>query len=269
MDEKKKVDDFLEKAANFGDQPKPPSAAYQEYRGRRSKELELWHKWDQGGRKEEDLEPLLKSLDPMIASKARQRHKGLGGRVPLTAVKNELLNHTVHALHKYDPARKTPLSSFVNTNFQAITTWIAASRNTAYMPKAHVQRYQAFENAKNEFKNEFGRDPSTVELKQMLPGWPEKDIEKMQSGFRSEVFSGAGGLEHDTGYEPDVVRSAVLMMGAKMTEEQRRFANLHFPASGKQPDIKAVARQMNIPEHRAYQLKAKVEKLIGPYVKRS
>lgn len=263
---KAKVDEFLDKTAML--RPVNPNAAYQEARGRRGKEVELWSKWDAGGRRPEDLEPLLASLDPLITSKAKQHYSGLGGRVPFAAVKNELLGHAVTAIEKYDPKRGAQLSSFVTTQFRAITDWVAANRNTQYMPKEYVRRYQAFENAKNEFRNNFGRDPSKEELKQLLPKWSQKEIEKMMTGFRQEVFSGGAGLKHDTGIEPDHVRSAVLFMRPAMTEEQRRFADLHYPAIGAQADIRTIAQKMGLPEAKVYQIKAKVDNLLAPHLRK-
>jgi DNA-directed RNA polymerase specialized sigma subunit len=261
-----KTDEFLEKTSSMV--PQNPNASYQEARGRRGKEVELWKQWDAGGRQEKDLEPLLESLDPLIASKAKQHHSGLGGRVPYSAVKNELLGHAVTAIQRYDPKRGTQLSTFVNTQFRAITDWVAANRNTQYMPKEYVRRYQMFENAKNEFRNNFGRDPSKDEIGSMLPKWSKKEVEKMMTGFRPEVFSGNAGLKHDTGMEPDHVRSAVLFMKPAMTDEQRAFADMHYPALGAQLDIRTIAQRMGVPEAKVYQIKAKVDQMLAPHLRK-
>src|SRR3954468_4864962 len=96
-EEKRSVERFI-KAAE--DEFTPEAAArYQELRSRRGPELKLWEQWKQQGKKPEHLEPLLKSLQPVIRSQANQRLKGLGGSIPRAAIENELRNSVIKSLH--------------------------------------------------------------------------------------------------------------------------------------------------------------------------
>lgn len=258
------IDEFIEKGAALN------NAKYKKYRGRREREAALYREWVAGGKRLEDprLEELLKSMDPIIQREAKRRVAGLGGRIPIHTLKNELRNHAVTALHQYDPSRSTQLSTFVHQNFQRVTDFVAKNRNTKRMTKDKVNRYQEFQNAKALFREEFGRDPTVAELQSMFPKWPKKTIQDMERGFVSEVYSGVSHLEGDHAEEDDL-RGAFLMAKALMTPEERAFGEKYFPPMGKRrPSISAIAKAMGIPEHKAYRIKKKVELKLQPIVKR-
>lgn len=220
----------------------------------------MWEDWDKGGRRPEDLEPLLESLDPMISREATRRVAGLGGRIPKTTLHNELRRHAVTALETYKPNRGAQLSTHIHTNFMRVTDFVAQNRNTKKMPRTKVEKYQEFQNAKESFRNKMGRDPTQLELKQMLPKWSMKVIGEMERGFGPEVFSSMGvPLEGDVSPSDDL-RGAFLMVRGTMTPEEKAFAEKHFPPAGqRQMSVAAIAKAMGIPQHKAYRIKKRVE----------
>lgn len=274
MAEKKdieKVERFIKDAATSPAKVERATQRYEEARGRRPKEIQLWHSWDQGGRQHEHLEPLLKSLEPLIRSETTRRMQGLGGSISTPALKNELRLAATRALETYNPTKGTQLTTHVVNNFMRITDFIAANRNPKYMPKEDVERFGAFQNAKNEFQEVHGREPTTHELQLLLPKWKPQQIRKMQRGFGSEAFTEMGTeLEHDVQVEDPMqqVRGALHLMRSTMTPEQQQFADLHYPPEGEvQKSVSAIARAMKIPEHKAYRIKKKVEAILAPIIK--
>jgi len=115
-----------------------------------------------------------------------------------------------------------------------------------------------------------GREPTVHELQQSL-GWRPKQIRKMMRGFGAEAFTDMGTeLEHDTQVEDPVqrVRGAILLMRSQLTDEQRRFADLHYPEEGQeQKSVSAIAKHLGMPEHRVYRIKKKVEAKIAPIIR--
>lgn len=266
-DKKELVDRFTKESAAF----RSPTAKskYKQLRGRRAEELRLWQEWVNGGKKVDDprLETLLESMDPMISREAKKRIQGLGGRIPATTLKNELRNHAVTALHTYDPSRKAQLSTHVHQNFMRVTDFVAANRNTRRMPRSKVERYQEYQNAVTQFKEETGREPTELELKEILPQWSVKVIGELKRGFAPEVYSGVSHLDDDNASE-DVVRGAFLIARSSMTSKEKEFGELFFPSAGKRKSsIKSIAKKLGVPEHKAYRLKASVERKMAPFVK--
>jgi hypothetical protein len=241
---------------------------YQELRSRRGKELDLWNQWHEGGRNPEHLEPLLQSLDPMISREATKRAKGLGGAIPHDSLKNELRNATVRAIQTYDPSKKTQLSTHVTNNFQRVSDFIAQNRNALYMSKENIGKYNEFSNARTEFMDLHGREPTALELQQKLPNLSIKRIKELKTGFSPEVHTSMGG---DLAPELDAAspRDAFLLMKSRMSPDEQRFAEFHLPPEGeRQLTPKEISSKMGIPQHRVYDLKMRVERIIGPVLKK-
>ena len=252
------------------------AAQYKELRGRRGQELELWHHWDAQGRKPEHLEPILESMRPIIQREATKRLSGLGGSIPRAALEGSLRLATVRALETYDPTRiaestgkPVQLTTHVFNNFQRITEFVGKHRNERKIPKAKVDRYAELKNAKNAFNNEFGRDPNTNELHSMLPRWKRKEIEELERSFAPTVFTNMGTeLENDVGSASSQHWGAVQLMRSRFNDEEKRFAELHYPPTGRRAmTVEQIARAMNIPVHKAYRLRSRVDSQIAPLVK--
>lgn len=266
-----KVEKFIKDAATSPAKVERATQRYEEARGRRTKELQLWHAWDQGGRQQTHLEPLLKSLEPLIRSETTKRMQGLGGSIAAPAMRNELRNATMRALETYKPDKGTQLTTHVVNNFMRITDFVAANRNPKYMPREDVERFGAFQNAKAEFQEIHGREPTHHELQAALPTWKPQQIKKMMRGFGSEAFTDMGtDLEHDVQHEDPMqrVRGALMLMKSQLTPEQQTFAEMHYPAEGEQQkSVSAIAKAMKIPEHKAYRIKKRVEAKLAPIIK--
>lgn len=259
------VDQFIKHAA-----PLTPEAQakYDEYRGRRGNELQLWTQWQQSGKDPKHLEPLLKSLAPVIRSEANKRMQGLGGSIPRSAVESELRIAAVKSLGTYDPD-KAALTTHVTGGFRRISDFVNANRNAKYVPGEDMKRYEVFRNASSELHQELGRQPTPHELKDRLP-WSVKTIQKMQKSFGREVFTDMGdGLSPDESYAALTPRDAFQLARSGMTQEEQEFGHRFFPPEGeKQPAIRNIASALGIPAHRAYRLKASVESRVGKILKR-
>lgn len=241
-------------------------ARYQENRGRRPKELEMWHAWNDGGRQEAQLQPLLKSLEPLVRNATNQKLRGLGGSIPKAALHNELRNAAQRAIQTFDPTKGAQLTTHVTTNFQRITDFVAANRNARYMPREDVDKLQQFNGAKQELTDQLGREPTLAELGTKLPGWGAAKIKKMSKGFGSELYTDMG-----TDFEGDAAkltpRDAFMLVKSRMDPMEQRFAELHFPEEGPGHSIQQISKNLGISKDRAYRLKAKVERKLQGVLK--
>ncbi len=257
--------------SNMADEILPEAEArYREYRGRRNVEAKLWQNWNQSGRKEEHLEPLLHSMKPLIRSEANKRLQGLGGSIPRGALESELTIAAVKSLQTYDPQKNTALTTHVTNGFRRISDFVGANRNAKYMPSADIKRYDRFQNAKAELHDELGREPSAEELHRALPSWKLNDVKRMQKGFGRELYTDLGdGVTQEVGSTMFSPRDAFALARPQLTPQQREFGHLYFPPEGeKRPTIKNIATTLGIPSHKAYTLKKQVEQQVGKYHKR-
>lgn len=265
----KKVDTFLKEAAALPDlQKERAKKKYEEARGRRGKEMTLWQDWHEGGRKPEDLKPLLKSIDPLITSETKRRMQGLGGSIPQSALKNELRNAAVKAIQSYKPDKGAQLSTHIVTNFQRVTDFVAGGRNQLYMPRPDVEKKTQFDAARDQFLEEHGREPTPAELQMQLPGMTTKRIRRLSKGFSPEAYTEMGTEFEDRAPKVDV-RDAFLLARPHLNEKQRQFGELHYPAPGaQQMSVDAIAKQLKLPAHRVYSIKSEVEKRLEKILKK-
>lgn len=249
----------------------PPDVDAFNAKARRGRELELWHHWNDNGRKSEHLEPLMQSLDPIIKSQVRKYSgSGYGDAIPAAAVEMELRNLAHKGIEKFDPKRGVQLTTHIYNQFPAITTFLAAGRNYAGVPKARVDKFQAFQNAKNELTEQLGREPSAEELHVHMGGKNINETKRLMKSFRSEMSSHMP-IENDEGIAPSQMRSLILLMPSLLDAEERRAFDAIFPG-GNVPqerfDAKAVARQMGVPEHQVYRLRDRIMKKMEPHLKK-
>jgi DNA-directed RNA polymerase specialized sigma subunit len=238
---------------------------YDEYRARRGPEQKLWETWHTSGRKEEHLVPLLKSIEPLIKSEARNRMAGLGGSIPGGALRAQLQSAAVQGIHSYDPSLGVPLSSHIYGNFRRVNDFVAANRNAKYMPREHVDTYQQLKNVQEELKTEIGREPTPLELQERL-GWGAKKVKRMLRGFGSEVYSDMG-TDLDDPESRMNVHGAFQLVRSKLKPDEVRFGELQFPVEGTPPSIKQIAKTLGVSQHRAYRLKSRVETHLAKVLK--
>jgi DNA-directed RNA polymerase specialized sigma subunit len=266
MAEEDEIDAFIKRAANFTTEQEQK---YREYRGRRGNETEMWHAWN-ANKSPQTLAPLLESHKPLIRSQASKMMAGYGGSIPRAAVENELTIATLRQYETYDPS-KGPLTAHVHQGFPRISDFTAPARNIKHMPSSLAKRYDMFHNAKAEFLDEHGREPTAAELKERLPKtWKINEIKNMQKGFGKELFTDMGdGLSLSEQHAQLEPRDAFELTRSKMTDLEQRFGELWYPPPG-QPSqsIKNIAKILDVPQHKAYRLKNKVKAHVDRPLKR-
>ena len=100
-------------------------------------DFRLWDEWDKAGRKKQQLRPLLRRLDPLIAKKFNPF--STVPNMPQSAIRAEFKKHAVAALHKFDPNRGVPLGHHVMRQMDGAKRFVYDHQNIARIP-AHRAR---------------------------------------------------------------------------------------------------------------------------------
>lgn len=273
------IDEFLEEAKKQAaavppKAPSTPAQRYAELKGRRDKELELFHAWHESGRKTEDLGPLLTSIRPMIQSEAKKRMAGLGGSIPRSALEAALTTAATKAIHSYDPARlgqtgaPVKLTTHIHNNFQRVTDFVGANRNARYLTRGKLDRAGELTAAQKDFEQREGRPPTFTELHTELPKWNKKELRTLVNAMAPEVHTGLSEFTEDATASVDQYRAAVHLVYGKLSPLEQQFANLHYPEAGETPlSVKQIAKKMGVPEHKVYRIRSRVDKHLEPLVK--
>lgn len=173
---------------------------------KRANELELWETWKKSGYKPTHLEPLLKSLNPLIQKKGIIAGKGRV-EVPSAAIDFELKKHVVNSLKSYDPKKGTKLPTWVMSNLRKVSRFIHNTQNLARITEPLAAKIGTYNAVKSELTERLGHEPDDNSLHEALlkldpKKWSMKDIKRLNKEIRKSYISGQGGL--------DDVQSAVM-----------------------------------------------------------
>lgn len=151
---------------------------------RAQKDFQLWQTWQQGGRQPEHLEPLMKQMEPLI----RRASNIYSGKVniPRSAVHAEFQLQALNAFNTYDPQRGATLGTHVTWQLKKGKRFISTYQNIGRIPETRIHNITPFQNARDELRDELGRDPSAHELADRLK-WPVNQVSAMELELRREV----------------------------------------------------------------------------------
>jgi len=186
----------------MGMPPKPaplnPMSAFQDFEQKQTtvraqKDQELWNKWDQGGRKSQDLAPLIRRFKPFIESR-------LGAwkppHVPEAAFRDEVKKKLYEAAETYDP-NKSAVSTHFFTRAAGATRFGKRRANTMYIPEQKTRYINVLQGSRDDLRDSLGRDPTHQEIHEHLienqPGVPLKlkDVKTIMGAMRKDVLSSA------------------------------------------------------------------------------
>jgi len=237
------------------------------------KEVELWKDWHSGGRRQKDLVPLMKSLENVVRSQARQYSSGYGGSLVPGATELELRRHMKKAIESYDPNRGVKLSTWAISQMRAFTGKAAKRRNFGTQSKKDFQATQEFNNAINELHSQGKLDPTHHEIAERV-GWPISRVKRMQTGtMRRELYTGiTPGQDDDVGGAPSQMRSIMSLMYFNNDEEKKVFRALKLHSPDRDLDSRVnmarTAKTLGIPLSRLYKIRDTLKKRVQPLVSR-
>lgn len=150
---------------------------------KRQDELNHLDRWRNNGKRPEDLDPLLKSFEPVFAQKVRQWR---APTVPEAAFRAQLQKHFIGALESFDPSRGAQLATHVENRLQKVKRYNLKHQNLAYIPEGQAMHIGRIQRAQDELTEEYGRAPTFDELGDHL-GMQPKRVQKIVGAQRRDI----------------------------------------------------------------------------------
>jgi len=249
------------------DGPDPTSQARPELEtlsDKKAREIEMWRKWKAGGMRPEDLQPLLRSFRPLIQSKVNV-YKGKVKMIPDSAIEAEFQLRFVEALRSYDPSKGSALSTYVYRYLDKAKRFIVENQNIGRIPENRIYKIKQFTTARDELADELGRPPTVKDLKQRL-GWPEKELDRMESELRNDLMT--QGFEEDPYALVPSKSEEVLRLFKYELSGKEKDVYEHLTGYGK-PQITStaqIAKKVGIPDYQVSRIKNSIQKKLKRYL---
>jgi len=200
---------------------------------RAKKDFELWQQWDKGGRKAEDLEPLMKQMNPLI-NRAANVYAGKVN-IPRSAVKAEFQIQAINAFGNYDPKRGAALGTHMTWQLKKGKRFISTYQNIGRIPETRIHHITTFKNARDELNDSLGREPTAHELASKLK-WPTTQVSAMELELRKEVPTST--LQSDmTSLKPSREGELLRLIQYDLTNEEKAVYEHLLGVNGK-PQLK-------------------------------
>ncbi len=226
----------------------------------RTKELDLWHTWNNNGRKPEHLKPLLDSFKPVLQ---KEVNKWKGVEIPKSAINAEMRKQFVNAIKTFNPQheKKTQLMSWVTTNLTKSSRFMKTYQNIGKIPEGQIAKIREFKQAKETLFNIHGFEPDSKTLADHLK-WPVKKVSQLQKELRQDLpvsgFSGGDPAEVLPPKELEAIR--ILQYDNRLSTEERSVYEYTFGMNGK-PRLQPgqIAKQTGLHPSKISRIRGKIK----------
>lgn len=229
----------------------------------KEQELELWRKWKDGGKKPEDLEPLVHSFGSIINHKAGT-YKGRVRMIPDAAIQAEYTLQFVAALDSYNP-EKGALGTYVYSYLDKSKRFIGENQNIGRIPENRIYKIKEFLKARDELSDTLGVPPSIDDLSKHLK-WPKGEVERMDAELRNDLLS--QGFEEDPfAIVPSKSEEIIKLFKYELSGDERTVYE-YLTGYGR-PQVSStgeIASKMKIPAYQVSRYKDSIQKKLKKYV---
>jgi len=139
------------------------------------------HHWEQWRKNPtpKQLDPLLKRFDPLINQKVRQWK---APNVQESALRAHMMGQAIKAFETYDPSRGASLNTHVGNRLKKSLRFVYRTQNLAAIPEPKTRLIGSINSAREQLKEDLGRDPTHLEIGQQLniSAKMVKDVQKAQ-----------------------------------------------------------------------------------------
>ena len=224
--------------------------------GRARPEHDLHKKWIEGGKKPEDLSPLLAHFRPLIQRQAKMMGGGAKMVNPV-ALETELTKHTVKAFESWNP-EKSALATHVQWAMKPGHRFVAKNQNVARIPEEDVGKIGLISRTEAELSETLGRTPTLGEIAEST-GLAKRQVARVKSRQKADISSGS--------FEVDVVgtnagrtQEILPLLHEELNDKEKKVFNAIYSngGMGTAQRTSALARQLGMTESEISRIKTSI-----------
>lgn len=251
----------------------PPAVKKKELTEKKAKEYDLWMKWKKGGQKPVDLDPLLKSLAPLIQSSMNTFRRA---EVPTAATEMEHKKELVKALREYNPQKGTALQSYIVGRMQKVSRYVNQNKNFVYSPENVTSKIGAYNSFKAQKTEQLGFEPDDQMLHDLAvkEKHPKLGVISLKEIKRLNRDQRKGLIQQ--GHEDDIIHlnkldprelEVIDLIKFQLTDEERKVHELTFGLNGnKAMKPGEIAKKLKMDNSKVAKLRTSVFAKMKPYL---
>jgi DNA-directed RNA polymerase specialized sigma subunit len=150
----------------------------------RQAELDAWGRW-KADRNTQDFGFLLTSFKPLMFAQGRRYLQT--AQLPRSAVEADMVQHFHRALETYDPSKGAQMNTHIWNHLQHTGRFLRTYTNIGKIPEPRARRIGNFESRLAVLQEQFGREPTTIELADDL-SLDVKDVALLRKEIRKDIL---------------------------------------------------------------------------------
>jgi sigma-70-like protein len=194
---------------------------------RDEKHVELWQAW-KADPNPQNLEPLLQQFKPIFNSKVKQWR---APNVNESAFRAELDKHAIKAFETYDPSRGTTIATHVTNVIQKAKRFNTQAQNLAYIPEDKARYIGKIDTARDQLREELGRDPTHSEIGGVV-GISGRRVKEIQ-GLRRADIRGTAFQSDPLGHSASRDREIISLLRPELKGEEQVVYDYLYGQNGK------------------------------------
>jgi DNA-directed RNA polymerase specialized sigma subunit len=235
----------------FAYKPKPLS-------GRAQRELQMWQQWQQGGKKPEQLRPLVQSLQPLVNNRMKVFHNRVRD-IPPDAIRAEFHDQLIGALDTFDP-NKGKMTTWISARLMKANRFVNTYQNPGRIGEKRIRDITAFQTAEDTLRNQLGRSPTVIEIADKAK-IPQNEAALLRQEIRRSHPVGQFGEADPTSFQMSRTKEIMNLLPHDLTHDENAvFEYVHGVAGKPQLGTGAIAKRLGMSAPKISRLKKAVAK---------
>jgi DNA-directed RNA polymerase specialized sigma subunit len=231
---------------------------------RRADDLVLWQQWKQDPT-QQNMHALMTRFEPVFRQKTQQWK---APNVNEAAFHTSLKVQAAKAFQSFDP-NKAALRTHLENNLKRTMRFNAQQQNNAFIPEGQTQYIGALDRAKEHLFEQFGREPSHLEIATYVNSDADllgskkpmnaRLVARIETNRRSDIFGST--LESDpTGSVTDRNRQILGLIPFELKEDEKQVFNHLYGTNGarKITSTTALAAQLGKSSSQISRIKSRI-----------
>ena len=230
---------------------------------RKKKEMEFWRTWDAGGRKDEDLKPIISSLKPLVQSQFNV-YRGRVKAIPDPAIEGELWRLAQKSVESYKPDKGAQLGTWVKTNLQKVSRFVTTYQNASRIVEDRVKLINRYKNTLDELDEKGIQMPTDLQILEHLKthhgenvNWTIDQLQRLKSEMRADIL--ASKFESDpVEWSPDIDEDLMYYLEEELTDDELKvYKHIQDPLSPTKGKTGLIAKALGMTASKVSRLRKK------------